>query len=68
MTLLIPVFIIIAVCILIMAVGAIFRGKTFSSCACGSITFKGEKIDCPGHVDNGGDGETVPKQGCCKNS
>ncbi len=33
---------------LLMAVGLIFRGKTFTSCGCGSITYKGEKIRCPG--------------------
>lgn len=34
-------------CCLAMAVGLILRNKTFTSCACASITYKGEKIRCP---------------------
>lgn len=50
LTLLIPAVLILALCFLGMAVGVLFKDKTFRSCACGSITFRGERIDCPGHV------------------
>lgn len=44
---LIAAILIIAACILAMAVGVILRNKSFKSCACASITYKGERIDCP---------------------
>ncbi len=45
-----PAILILALCFLGMAVGVIFRNKSFKSCACATITFNGERIDCPGHV------------------
>ena len=39
--------VVLALCVLAMAVGVIFRNKSFTSCACASITFRGEKIRCP---------------------
>ncbi len=42
---------IIGICSLIMAIG-LLRGKTFTSCGCASIDYQGEKIKCPGCVDN----------------
>ena len=40
-------FLIFAFCMLAMAVGVIFRNKTFTSCGNASIDFHGERIDCP---------------------
>ena len=50
LSLLIPVVAILAMCFLGMAVGVIFRNKSFQSCGCATLTFNGERIDCPGHV------------------
>ena len=38
----------VALCMLAMAVGVIIRNKSFKSCGCASIIYKGERIDCPG--------------------
>jgi hypothetical protein len=39
--------VIVALCMLAMAVGVIIRNKSFKSCGCASITYQGERIDCP---------------------
>ncbi len=46
LTYIIAAVVIIGLCLLAMSVGLIFRGKTFTSCGCASITFRGEKIRC----------------------
>lgn len=62
-TLLIASVIILALCLLAMAVGVIFRNKTFTSCGCASITYRGEKIRCPScpDTDEEGEGEGADK-------
>lgn len=49
----IPALVILGLCLLGMAVGVIFRGKSFKSCGCASIEFRGERIDCPACVREG---------------
>ena len=44
--------VVIALCLLGMAVGVILRGKSFKSCGGASVTFRGEKIRCPGCVED----------------
>lgn len=39
--------VIVALCMLAMAVGVIFRNRTFTSCGNASLDFNGERIDCP---------------------
>lgn len=46
----------IAVCIIGMSVG-LLQNKTFRSCGCSSVTYKGEKIRCPGCTDTDEDEE-----------
>ncbi len=46
---------IFAVCLVAMAVGVIIRNKTFTSCGCASLTYRGEKIRCPGCTDRAPD-------------
>jgi hypothetical protein len=58
LTYIIAVIVIVALCLLAMSVGLIFRGKTFTSCGCASITFRGEKIrcaSCPDKDEDSGD-------------
>ena len=55
--------VIVAICMLAMAVGVIFRNKPFRSCGNASITFQGEKIDCPACKDEPED--EVPSA-CCR--
>ena len=43
---------IFAACILIMAVGLIIRKRSFTSCGCAKITFRGETIRCPACPDD----------------
>lgn len=58
-----------ALCLLGMAVGVLLRGRCFASCGCATITFNGEKIDCPGHVDPKGDGSRCSRSGAiCENA
>ena len=54
-----------ALCLLGMAVGMLIRGKSFTSCACSSITFDGEKIECPGCVgDERSTGDQAKQKRC----
>ena len=72
-SILIPAIVLIGLCFLGMAVGVIFRDKSFKSCGCATITFNGERIDCPGHVPEKDDAEpgcehraTCSKRSCEK--
>lgn len=47
--------VVIALCLLGMAVGVILRGKSFRSCGGASLVFRGEKIKCPGCVEDDGE-------------
>jgi hypothetical protein len=42
---------ILALCILAMAIGVIFRNKSITHCGGASMTFQGEKIRCPACLD-----------------
>jgi hypothetical protein len=42
---------ILALCILAMAIGVIFRNKSITHCGGASMTFRGEKIRCPACLD-----------------
>jgi hypothetical protein len=42
----IAILVVMGICVLAMAVGLIFRNKTFTSCGCASISYRGEKISC----------------------
>lgn len=53
--LIIPAFVILGICVLFMAVGVIFKGKTFTSCGCASIIYQGEKIRCAACPDKDDD-------------
>jgi hypothetical protein len=69
LTLIIPAILVLALCFLGMAVGIIFRNKSFKSCGCGSLTYRGERIDCPGHVPEGTSDDTAnaaASGGCCR--
>jgi hypothetical protein len=68
LTVLIPAILLLALCFLGMAVGVIFRNKSFKSCGCGSLTFRGERIDCPGHAPDAaeGDARETHRSGCCR--
>ena len=55
----------IAVCIIGMSVG-LLQNKTFRSCGCSSVTYKGEKIRCPGCTDT--DEDEAPQVSCCTKS
>jgi len=46
-TILIAALVLVGLSMLAMAVGVIFRNKSFKSCGCASIRYKGERIDCP---------------------
>ena len=48
LTLLIVSMAVLALCVLAMAVGVMIRNRGFSSCGCASITYRGQKIRCPG--------------------
>jgi len=57
---------VLALCVVAMAVGVIFRNKTFTSCGCASVTYRGERIRCPAcpekEEDESGDGDAgAPK-------
>jgi hypothetical protein len=67
LTILIPAILLLALCFLGMAVGVIFRNKSFKSCGCGSLTVRGERIDCPGHVPDAAEGDARERHqgGCC---
>lgn len=60
--LLIPALVVIGLSLLGMAVGVIFRGRSFKSCGCASIEFRGERIECPACVGEeeaaGGEAQT----------
>ncbi len=45
------VIVVLAVCILAMSVGVIFRNRGFTSCGCARIRFRGEDIRCPACPD-----------------
>ncbi len=60
------VVIVVAVCILAMSVGLIFRNRGFTSCGCASITFRGEKIRCPGCPEKDDDIDDPLKTGSGK--
>jgi hypothetical protein len=53
--------IVMAICVLAMAVGVLIRNKGFKSCGCASITFRGEKIRCPGCSES--EGEACVEEG-----
>ena len=58
-----------AACLLAMAVGVLIRGRSFTSCGCASITFNGERIDCPGHGDPADDAGRCSRTGqVCENA
>jgi hypothetical protein len=46
---------VMAVALLAMAVGVIIRNKSFTSCGCASIRFRGETIRCPACPSDGDD-------------
>lgn len=47
---------VVAVCVLAMAVGLLIRNRSFTSCGCAGITYRGEKLRCPGCTE-GDEGE-----------
>ena len=57
---------IVAGCILAMSVGVILRNRSFTSCGCASINFRGEKIRCPGCTETDEDSphSTTPDRAC----
>jgi len=65
LALILVVVVLLAVCMIAMSVG-LLQNKTFRSCGCSSVTYKGEKIRCPGCTDTDED-ETV-KTSCCTQS
>ena len=48
---LIPAVVILALSLLAMAVGVIFKNKTITHCGGSSMIFRGEKIRCPACLD-----------------
>ena len=55
--------VIVALCLLGMAVGVMFRNRPFESCGSASIMFRGERINCPGCVENAEE-ENAPTTPC----